>query len=129
LLFQTAHLSLIHGQAAWYAEVSSEIEQVVLYIFQPAAQNFVEILCKQYTDIAIQFIHGTHGLYAQAFFSAPAAISQSRGAIVSCTGVDSGKTISHSRILMDGKTAWRIVCNTASPLHILFGFASSGRHE
>jgi hypothetical protein len=74
LLFQTAHLSLIHGQATWYAEVSSEIEQVMLYIFQEAAQNFLEILCKQHTDIAIQFIHGADSLYAQAFLSAPAAI-------------------------------------------------------
>jgi hypothetical protein len=95
LLFQTPYLSLIHGQAVWYAEVSSEIEQVVLYIFQAAAQNFFKTLCKQQADIAIQFIHGTHGLYAQAFLSAPAAISQSRGAIVPCAGVDSGKTISH----------------------------------
>jgi hypothetical protein len=96
LLFQTPHLSLIHSQAAWYAEVSSEIEQIVLYIFQAAAQDFFKILCKQQADTATQFIHGTHGLYAQAFLSAPAAVSQTRGAVVSRAGVDSGKTVSHT---------------------------------
>jgi hypothetical protein len=102
LLFQTAHLSLIHGRATWHAEVSSEVEQVMLYIFQAGAQNFFEILCKQQADTAIQFVYGTHGLYARAFFSAPAAISQSCGAIVSCAGVDSGKTVSHMFFLHSG---------------------------
>jgi hypothetical protein len=102
LLFQTAHLILLHGQATWHAEVSSKIEQVMLYIFQAGAQNFFEILCKQQADTAIQFIYGTHDLYAQAFLSAPTAISQSCSAIVSCAGVDSGKTVSHMIFLRSG---------------------------
>jgi hypothetical protein len=95
LVFQTPDLGCAHGQAAGYAEIPPEIEQIVLYIFQLPAQDFFEILCKQQAYAAVQLIHGTDSLDAQAFLPAPAAIPESRGAVVSSTCVDSGQAISH----------------------------------
>jgi hypothetical protein len=95
-LFQADDLRITHGQAARYAEVSSEIEQVVLYILQRDTHHFLNVFCQQYPDAAIEFIHGANSFYTQAFLSASCAIAQAGSTVVAGTRIDSGKTISHS---------------------------------
>jgi hypothetical protein len=127
LLFQAPNLRLAHGQAAGYAKVPSEIEQVVLYIFQPSAQHIVEILGKQYADTAVQLVHGTDSLDARAFLSAPAAIPQPRGTVVSGACVDPGQTISH--VCFPGFREIVPEMDSAAILRILAVLEPCGWHE
>ena len=98
-LVQRQHGLGLEQLVAGDGQLAAQVEKLVLNLQQDRTYLVGHGLAQQHANVGVEFVHVTHGVYAQAVFGNAGVIPQAGGAVVSGAGGNLCEAVSHGTVL------------------------------